>query len=79
MEVAKISEENKTSDGQQLFVVYSIKMINYLIKQGNYMVKMADSDRDITGKYKVGLFEETEKLHKDMARFGREQSKKNRR
>ena len=64
------------SNNNKLFVVYSIEMINYLIRQGNDMIKMADSDKDPSGDYKVGLFEDTDKLQDDIAGYMRYKTEK---
>ena len=56
-------------NSSELYPIYSIRMTNYLIRNGSDMIKITDSDRDSTGKYKVVWFVNDEKLHENIDNF----------
>lgn len=51
------------------FVVYSLGMINFLVRHGHDIIGMEDSKKDPTGKMKVAIFRDTDELHADIEEY----------
>lgn len=54
------------------YLIYSLSMVNWLVRNGNNIISVEDSPNDCTGKRKMFSFEDTEKLRKDMNMFNKE-------
>ena len=52
-----------------VYIVHSLDMINYLCRCGNDIIKIEDSQKDPTGKFKVCIFADTDKLHSDLSEY----------
>lgn len=52
-----------------MYTVFSIKMANWLVRQGNDILQVIDSPKDPTGYYKAFLFEDTDQLQNDITNY----------
>ena len=56
-------------DKKIMYTVFSIKLANWLIRQGHDMLQAIDSPKDPTGRYKAFLFEDTKELQTDISNY----------
>ena len=61
--------EVKETTNKRPYLIYSISMVNWLVRNGNDIISVEDSPLDRKGRKKVFSFEDTEKLRKDMSMF----------
>lgn len=52
-----------------MYTIFSIKMANWLVRQGHDMLQVIDSPNDPTGYYKAFLFEDTPQLQTDISAY----------
>lgn len=60
----------KTDKNNQMYIVRSLSMTNWLCSQGHKILKVEDSEID--SRFKVFFFTDTIELHQCMANFCRE-------
>lgn len=57
------------TEKKKMYTVFSIKLVNWLVRQGNELLQAIDSPTDPTRRYKAFLFEDTDKLQRDITNF----------
>ena len=57
------------AETKKMFTVFSLKMANWLVRQGHDMLQVIDSPYDSTGRYKAFLFEDTPELQNNISNY----------